>query len=89
MLQTLDLTGNSLTGTLPGTWGKDSAMSSLTSLGLAKNNFSGTIPAEWGTNANNQPRFSQLANVTLLPGRKNLGIGLSSCVSPAVKRLVL
>ena len=68
MLQTLNLSGNSLSGTLPAAWGKDSAMGSLVTLDLAKNNFSGSIPAEWGTGHNNQSRFSQLAALIIGPG---------------------
>lgn len=68
LLQTLDLSGNSLTGTLPATWGQNSAMSSLTALDLQKNNFSGQIPPSWGVNAANQPRFSQLTALAVRPG---------------------
>ena len=68
VLHTLDLSGNSLTGTLPGNWGQDSAMSSLVTLDLQKNNFSGSIPASWGVSAANQPRFSQLTGLAVQPG---------------------
>ena len=68
VLQTLNLSGNSLSGTLPPVWGKDSALGSLTTLDLAKNNFSGSIPADWGTGPNHQPRLSQLGMLIIGPG---------------------
>ena len=68
MLQTLNLSGNSLSGTLPAVWGKDSALGSLTTLDLAKNNLSGSIPAEWGTSPSGHPRFSQLGALIVGPG---------------------
>ncbi len=70
VLQTLDLSGNSLTGFLPASWGQNSAMSSLKTLDLQKNNFSGSIPASWGVGAANQPRFSQLTALAVRPGRR-------------------
>lgn len=74
LLQTLDLTGNSLTGSLPASWGQASSMSSLINLGLAKNNFNGSIPPQWGLDSNSQPRFSQLKNMTVRPGKTEGGM---------------
>ena len=68
VLQTLDLSGNSLTGTLPSSWGQDAAMSSLKNLALQKDNFSGSIPTAWGVTAANQSRFSQLTFLSIQPG---------------------
>ncbi len=90
LLQTLDLSGNSLTGTLPSSWGQNSAMSSLKMLDLQKNNFSGSIPASWGDSAANQPRFSQLTALAVQPGREptvtaltchDLGFDPGQCVT--------
>ena len=71
MLQTLELSGNSLTGTLPSSWGQDAAMSSLKNLALQKNSFSGSIPTAWGVTAANQSHFSQLTFLSIQPGEPN------------------
>ncbi|KAK9786691.1 hypothetical protein WJX73_001504 [Symbiochloris irregularis] len=75
-LQTLDLAGNKLTGTLPASW---SNLSMLTTLVIGSCSFTGPLPEEW-TSAPGLARLTTLDarynQLSSLPGGKWDGLPL-------------
>ena len=50
---------NTLTGSLPSSWGASGVLTSLNQLNVAGNSISGTVPASWGAQGSLQA-LSQL-----------------------------